>query len=1214
MSTPDIMSFTEIQSSSLIDFCKLSPDMDFPPHWLEQLIFQGALQENLTPNPSTEYPLRHFFFEIRNREKLGSKCSLVFGFPAVALSTPDGPLYGPLLYWPLQLEPGANAGSGWVISHEPHQGLHLNPVISAAIASITGHTLPDWPNTKGLKRPSGNELMKWIAEVADLTGLYIDTEEPAARPFDESRHKATPGAIHWSGWLGLWHHTAGTKPPIPIPAARAVPPTGHPLGLLDLDPWQASVFLETRQSTLTVARGISGSGKTHLIAQVITNALSNGQTCLIVSARQPGLREAQALLHKYLIRPRDFLLRDAEADIDNYLAFLKLAIQPIPSVADYPADQFRVNTEKTIRLHQKLDKAYTSSHQPIFGPYNWIECTGLYLQSQQKAGKELLGQQLVYQDFTFTFEEHQQLRRDVSRSQLLFSKAGTLKHPLTALHHAHFVHREQGQSKLYLTHQLQAFSVRAGQLHLRYINTINQYNDKLMERFQTGFHELHQDVFTIKGLLADARNQFGPDFEKASGTWLSLKRLFSRRARQMLEARAAIQQALHALADHYSAGTWFAFDPFSGPLPTRVPAMRTVLESFEQALNDWHRQIPDILQEELRRLSSKSVHPGMPMAGEALEIEQALDVFIHDLNEATILEKPLVNKMLSLPKKLNLLEDISEQLEQLTLNLKDFDTFYPWQQHWLQISDQGRTIVRALVKVKPADWTAAFDSWFYYQCLALHYTTDLPGAELPIEAYAQAAGALQVMIPAQMDALWEAKRQQAIKAIKRKAPKTMRALNKGSQHITLEACWAECGPDMQQLFPVIFATPAVAPLLGTFDYLIVDEAQSLDAATGSALLPSGRQTLVLADLPILPEADQGSFIEALQQHGHQIHELGMVHQVKPGNLLLAAHSAKAVDATDRSMQLKLIHVHGFYRPDTQINEQEAQQVLQLLNQVSLTPQRTLPTIGVVCSTPAQRDLISDYLLRIKQRHDPGTELIQQLERNGLGVFHLGELSGQHFDEVIFSVTIGADHPRQTDHLHTDIFDTPQMTAMLATLMGRSSHKMTALCSIDDLSLRQLAQQPAKGPSLLANFLLYADAFHKADGKQQRNIIERITQQFSHSNKPLAPSAFFPFMAEALRPYLNQLNIVHDFHVNHSVLPLVCQHPSSGTPLTAVWADGSFMNTLHTDWLWEYRLIRALQEKNIPLISVSSTAYWRDGREEIRKLAGTLLNLDHENAD
>jgi hypothetical protein len=104
------------------------------------------------------------------------------------------------------------------------------------------------------------------------------------------------------------------------------------------------------------------------------------------------------------------------------------------------------------------------------------------------------------------------------------------------------------------------------------------------------------------------------------------------------------------------------------------------------------------------------------------------------------------------------------------------------------------------------------------------------------------------------------------------------------------------------------------------------------------------------------------------------------------------------------------------------------------------------------------------------------------------------------------------------------------------------------------------------------------------------------------------------MAEALRPYLNQINIVHDFHINHAVLPLVCQHPSSGTPLAAVWADGSFMNTLHTDWLWEYRLIRALQEKNIPLISVSSTAYWRDGREEIRKLAGTLLNLDHENAD
>jgi hypothetical protein len=1219
MSPPGILSFTDVRQAQLLDLCSLRADMDFPPHWLEQLIFQGALRETITPNATSEFSLRHFFFEIRNQDRLGGQCSLTFGFPAVQLATPDGPLFGPLLCWPLQLEPGPNAGKDWLITHEPRQGLYINPVMAEAIQAVCGYSLPDLPASKGKdQRPAGNDLMAWIAETARITGLSIDTEQPAARPFDDSRHKqpASPGAILWSGWLGLRYPIPPAGALDALPELVKTPPMGHPLGLFRLDPWQASVFLETRQSSLTLARGITGSGKTHLIAHLISNALSNGQTCLVVSERLPGLQEAQALLNKSLVGPRDLLLRDAGADKDNFLAFLKLAISNSPVNTPFPADQFRVLAQKTTRLHEKLDNAYTLSHRPIFGHYNWIESTGLYLESQQKAGKELLGQQVVHQDFSFTYEEHQQLRREITTSQALFGHAGTLKHPLTALYHAHFLHRELAQSRPYVTQQLQAFLSRAGKLHLRYINTINQYSDKLTERFQTGFQQLHNDLFMLKGLIADAKNQFGRDVETNSIAGLKIRRLFSEKARNMLQARAGIKQAFSALMQNHAAGAYFSFDAFNQKMPAGLPASITLLANFEQALNDWHQRVPDIIQEELRRLNSRSVHPAVPMAGEALDIEQALDVFINDLNEAAILEQPLVNNMLTLPKKLQRLEDIAEQLEQITLYLKDFDHFYVWQRHWLLMSDKGRTIVRALVKVKPTDWAAALDSWFYYQCLAMHYATELPGTEMPIDDYAQAAGTLQTMMPAQIDALWEEKRLKAIRAIRKNAPKTLRTLHKDPQHLTLEACWATLGHELTQLFPVVYATPAAAAVLGTvFDYLIVDEAQTIAAGTGQALLSAGRQTLIMADQPILSTADRGSsLMDALMAQGHPVHELGMVHQVKPGNLLQSAYSAKAADHTDRPLQLNLTYVHGFYQPDTGINEKEAQQVIQLLNQVSLTPQRTLPTIGIVCTTSAQRDLISDYLLRIKQRNDAATELIQQLERNGLGVFHLAELDGLHFDEIIFSVTVGPDHPRQNSEIYTDIFDSPAMIARLATLMGRSHRQMTALCSIDELSLRHIAQQEKQGPALLANFLLFAEAFSKFDGAQQRRIIERVTQQFGPQQHTPSPSVFYTFLAEALRPYLGDITASTTLSVDHTTLPLVFQLPSGNTPLAALWADGSFMETPHTDWLWEHQLMRALQEKNIPIIPVSSTACWRDGREEIRKIAGTLLQLSHGGAD
>ncbi|HRF38889.1 MAG TPA: PhoH family protein, partial [Saprospiraceae bacterium] len=71
---------------------------------------------------------------------------------------------------------------------------------------------------------------------------------------------------------------------------------GHPFSLLPLDPWQATAMQQVERSRITVAAGISGTGKTNLIANVIINALANGRKCLMVCSRLSELKEAQAVL------------------------------------------------------------------------------------------------------------------------------------------------------------------------------------------------------------------------------------------------------------------------------------------------------------------------------------------------------------------------------------------------------------------------------------------------------------------------------------------------------------------------------------------------------------------------------------------------------------------------------------------------------------------------------------------------------------------------------------------------------------------------------------------------------------------------------------------------------------------------------------------------------------------------------------------------------
>ncbi|MBK9016418.1 MAG: hypothetical protein IPM82_21405 [Saprospiraceae bacterium] len=54
----------------------------------------------------------------------------------------------------------------------------------------------------------------------------------------------------------------------------------------------------------------------------------------------------------------------------------------------------------------------------------------------------------------------------------------------------------------------------------------------------------------------------------------------------------------------------------------------------------------------------------------------------------------------------------------------------------------------------------------------------------------------------------------------------------------------------------------------------------------------------------------------------------------------------------------------------------------------------------------QRDLIANYLLKLKQQNVLGSEKIQQLERNGMGVFHMMSCLGSILTSSLFPALFG----------------------------------------------------------------------------------------------------------------------------------------------------------------------------------------------------------------
>lgn len=1211
--------FSQPFAEGRMDMFHLRPDADFALGWIDALFRSGSLQTTVEAQASNEWALRHLFFEARNRERLGGSKSLVFGFPLFAVRDEQGrPASQPLFFWNINMEASPNVSESWVLSHDAEAGFSLNPVLAAWLERQCGPALSArYTGITAQRKPSGSEMVLLALELARETGLHVPVDNLTIMPCPgdaelEAAACLDNGSLIWSGLLGLLPEAAYNSGEAVLPAQQALPVEGHPFSLLPLDPWQATAMQQVERSRITVAAGISGTGKTNLIANVIINALANGRKCLMVCSRLSELKEAQAVLGRCGLTTQQLLIRNVQSDQAAVLGLLRSAVSAPPIVEAFPADRYKLLLEKALRLKDKLDAGYHATRRPVFGTHNWTETVGLFLRSQSRAGKELLGQQLYNQDFAFTFEEYEVLRRGIAQSQVLFPSINTLKHPLSALKGELFTQKDKDGGLAYIRQQIAAFSERSARLHHRYISTLNGYSDKLNDLYQGSRQQLNEAIFRLKGMLTDYGNQWGADFENSSEGGLKLSRIVSARAQQILTAREQVREAFAELERIWTARPLFDFAVLPEKDRKSMAKIRANVLEMEASFGLWNEQLPAQIQEEVQRLSSKSVHADLPYTTIVTELEQGLDSLLNDVNLAGILEQPLEHQALTLTKRLKYLEEVMESFDNIGLYLKDYDTFYEWQRHWIGMPENGRKIVRALAKAKPNDWTAALDSWYFNNCLTMQFSPDLPVSDEAVEELAETMAGLQPLLLSRLRTLWDERREAAAKELRRGGRKTSQALSgTADAGVDLPGLFRESGRHITDIFPIVLAPPAVAQALFDadtgFDVVIVDEAQAVPAAEAAPLLHLGRRALAVGDPAQQPERDDASLLGLFRAAGYRILPLGIIHQLKPGNLLQSAWKVAVADEAPRGFELQLTHTHGFYYEHSGINEKEAEAALQLLNRIQPTPQRTMPSVGIVCATPQQRDLISYYLLRIKQRNEPGADVVQQLERNGLGVFHLGELPGLHFDEMILSATFGPSAPNGKVSGHIEMLNGPDQTAQLAALMSRASTKVHALCSIDDIDLQRMAGDTSRrGECLLANYLLFLSAFRQSKAKEQRSIIERVAALVRKGEHAQEVSVFHQEVAAVLTSYIGKDRMSPGDGWGAAHLPLLVSDAEMRRPVAALRADGSFYDTPETDWLWEYEIRKHLKDKNIEYISVWSAAWWRDAKEEARKLAGAVL--------
>lgn len=104
-----------------------------------------------------------------------------------------------------------------------------------------------------------------------------------------------------------------------VPAARVAV-------ALPCDPSQYAVLCEAQVAECTVVRGPPGTGKSQVIANMIVDALAQGERVLMVCQKRAALDVVQARLPPSL-RPWSYVVHDASADRKDVYAQLRAAVQ-----------------------------------------------------------------------------------------------------------------------------------------------------------------------------------------------------------------------------------------------------------------------------------------------------------------------------------------------------------------------------------------------------------------------------------------------------------------------------------------------------------------------------------------------------------------------------------------------------------------------------------------------------------------------------------------------------------------------------------------------------------------------------------------------------------------------------------------------------------------------------------------------------------------------
>ncbi len=596
-------------------------------------------------------------------------------------------------------------------------------------------------------------------------------------------------------------------------------------------------------------------------------------------------------------------------------------------------------------------------------------------------------------------------------------------------------------------------------------------------------------------------------------------------------------------------------------------------------------------------------------------LEKDLDTLLDDLNTSKVLEQPLTHKMLTLTKRLQFIENTAQFLEEITQNLRDFDSFFEWQKPWLTLSEKSKRLVAALAKVKPSDWQIAFESWYFYHVLTANYDIDIPQNNERFDKVAQFTAKLRLVMTSQIAAHWNARKATAIKAV--------RTIDRDIWNIFFSAKGQQLAKDkhlsellknglktLTEMYPVLLMTPSVANALleghdRVFNLMLFENSQNLQIVDNQHLLQHTDRAIMLAERSAIDGLTEGSLISFAKQQKAAEAQLTRILRPAPSAVAMLNEAAFYPNSIFEAQQFAIKNSVNFvqvsggrFDESRRTNEAEIAEVIRILKDVEEVPQkRVFPRVGIITQTVEQRNLIGSQLLTIVQKNLHAWERIQQMQQSGtLSIFHISELQGQRFDLVVMSGTF------------SDIESLELSATELRSAFNCFTQKLWWITSFSNDTLKETSTHTTNNvKTLLANILLLLQQSEATDTPQYYEQLTRLRTRYAPFSLPKV-SAFCDELANMLvKRGVSRQRLLLNYEIFAGVrVPLILKAQTKDEKNVVVRVDGAFGNNTFFNTDRELSVAERLIAENFRIADVWTYDFWKNPINALEKAFPLLV--------